>query len=158
MVINKRASYKGLSPASEQSSAAGKGASKKSNTRPEILLRKAMWKAGLRYIKNVEELPGKPDIVFRGAHLAIFCDGDFWHGKNWASRKKKLKRGSNADYWISKIESNIKRDKNNTQQLKQQGWTVLRFWESDIYNKIDQIVSSIIKMIYYQDKLSEVSE
>lgn len=87
---------------------------------------------GLRYRKNVKTLPGKPDIVFPPARIVVFCDGDFWHGRNWPGLRAKLKEGTNADYWQAKIKSNIKRDKRNTALLEKAGWQVIRLWETDI--------------------------
>lgn len=103
-----------------------------SNTKGEVLLRSVVWKLGFRFRKNVKTLPGKPDIVFPRERVAIFCDGDFWHGRNWEEKKKKMRQGSNAPYWLSKIEANIDRDKRHNVSLKELNWAVLRFWESDI--------------------------
>src|SRR6478672_1465494 len=88
-----RPSYKGLRPASPRASAAARGSSKKADTRCELMLRRSLWVAGCRYRKNVPELPGRPDIVFPGAKVAVFCDGDFWHGRDWETRRQKLSRG-----------------------------------------------------------------
>jgi|SRR6185436_15097942 len=127
-----RLSYKGRKPASAQASAAARGSSRKTDTKCELLLRRALWAAGCRYRKDVSTLPGRPDIVFPKARLAIFCDGDFWHGRDWESRRQKLSRGANSDYWLAKIQRNIERDQQNTLRLKEMGWTVLRLWESEI--------------------------
>jgi DNA mismatch endonuclease, patch repair protein len=105
---------------------------KSSNTTCERVLRSELWKLGLRFRKNVNSLPGKPDIVFTRNRLVIFCDGDFWHGRDWKTRRKKLRKGSNASYWVTKIQQNIKRDQANLEQLEALGWTVLRLWETDI--------------------------
>lgn len=125
-------SFVGLRPASERASAAARGASRKRDTRCEVALRSALFKAGCRFRKNVAELPGRPDVVFTKARVAVFCDGDFWHGKDWRARQAKLRRGTNAQYWIAKIERNMIRDRQSTRSLLDQGWTVIRFWESDI--------------------------
>jgi DNA mismatch endonuclease (patch repair protein) len=87
---------------------------------------------GLRFRKNVATLPGKPDIVFPSAKVAVFCDGDFWHGRDWESRQEKLSQGTNASYWLAKIGSNIERDARNTALLKKAGWRVIRLWETDV--------------------------
>jgi DNA mismatch endonuclease (patch repair protein) len=87
---------------------------------------------GLRYRKNCGELPGKPDLVFFRARVAVFCDGDFWHGRDWILRKAKLEGGTNARYWIAKIASNVERDARNTAALQVAGWLVIRLWETDI--------------------------
>lgn len=124
-------SYKGLTPASEASSRA-KRSNRAQNTTPELLLRRELWRLGLRYRANVRELYGRPDVVFAKAKVAVFCDGDFWHGREWEIRRVKLERGWNADYWLTKIERNIERDKRNTELLEQAGWCVMRLWETDI--------------------------
>jgi len=124
-------SFEGLRPASQASSRA-KQANHAVGTTHEKELRHHLWINGLRYRKNVSKLPGKPDVVFPMARMVIFCDGDFWHGRNWESLKKKLRRGSNPDYWIAKIRANMQRDLVNTRKLKQAGWKVVRVWEGDI--------------------------
>ncbi len=96
----------------------------------ELMLRKELWSRGIRYRKNVTGIIGKPDIVFKTKKVAVFCDSEFWHGYDWEHRKKDFK--SNKDFWIPKIERNIKRDEEVNQALKNKGWTVLRFWGSDI--------------------------
>jgi DNA mismatch endonuclease (patch repair protein) len=127
-----RPSYKGLQPASPRATAAARGSSKKTGTRCETELCKALWAAGCRYRKNLGTLPGRPDVVFPGAKIAIFCDGDFWHGRDWELRRQKLSQGSNAGYWLAKIQRNMERDQQNNQRLQEAGWTVLRFWESEV--------------------------
>ena len=106
----KTPSYKYLNAASASASKAARASSKKQDTKPELRLRRALWRAGHRYRKNVATLPGKPDIVFVRARLAVFCDGDFWHGRNWPERKAKLEQGHNPGYWVAKIERNMERD------------------------------------------------
>jgi DNA mismatch endonuclease (patch repair protein) len=100
------------------------------DSRIELLLRKELWRRGLRYRKNVKGIEGKPDIVFLGKKVAVFCDSEFWHGYNWEERKKDFK--SNRDFWIPKIERNIMRDDAVNAVLEYEGWTVLRFWGDDI--------------------------
>jgi len=111
------------------------------NTKPEILFRKALYSAGIRYRLNVAKLPGKPDIVIGKYKLAIFIDGDFWHGYNWDERKLRIK--SNAEYWIKKIERNIERDTENNIALKNIGYTVIRFWDHQIMKDIQSCLSEI---------------
>lgn len=96
----------------------------------ERLLRKELWKRGLRYRKNVKDIIGKPDIVFIGKRIAVFCDSEFWHGYDWEHRKDDIK--SRRDFWIPKIERNMQRDAEVTAALKADGWIVLRFWGKDI--------------------------
>jgi DNA mismatch endonuclease (patch repair protein) len=118
---------------------------KSKNTTPEIKLRKALWSQGVRYrIKN-KSIPGKPDIVIKKYKLAVFVDGEFWHGYNWSEKKHKIK--SNRDYWIKKIEGNIERDKRVNKELNENGWTVLRYWQNEIKNDLDKCVSEIIEAI-----------
>jgi DNA mismatch endonuclease (patch repair protein) len=139
--------YQGLTPASTKASAAARGASRKSNTKPELVLRRAIWRAGLRYRTNVSGLPGKPDLVFKASRVAVFCDGDFWHGKNWGKRRHRLLLGTNGEYWVAKIESNMLRDQAQTDMLEKDGWTVLRFWESDILKRPELAVYIIVAAI-----------
>lgn len=140
-------SYKGRKPASDHASAAARGSSRKTDTKCELLLRRALWASGCRYRKDVSTLPGRPDIVFTKARLAIFCDGDFWHGRDWESRRQKLDRGNNPDYWVAKIQRNIERDQQNTLRLKEMGWTVLRFWESTIRTDTADLVRQVIDVL-----------
>ena len=142
-----RPSYKGLSPASARASVAARGSSKKTDTRCEVTLRRTLWAAGCRYRKNVAELPGRPDIVFAGARLAVFCDGDFWHGRDWESRRQKLGRGTNSEYWLAKIQRNMERDRQNTGRLQEMGWTVLRFWESQIRSDLAGVARTVLEAL-----------
>jgi DNA mismatch endonuclease (patch repair protein) len=112
------------------------------NTSLEILLRSALFRRGMRYRIHCQDLAGNPDIVFIRTKIAIFCDGEFWHGKNWNIKKKKILK--NRDYWIPKIERNIQRDKEINKVLKKNGWKVLRYWEGDIKKNLEAIVDNII--------------
>lgn len=96
----------------------------------EVLLQKELWRRGLRYRKNVKSIEGEPDIAFIGKKIAVFCDSEFWHGYDWENRKNDFK--SNTEFWISKIERNMQRDKEVTQKLQSEGWIVLRFWGKEI--------------------------
>lgn len=96
----------------------------------EVLLRRELWRRGLRYRKNVAGLTGKPDIVFMGKKIAVFCDGDFWHGYDWENRKQDIK--SRKEFWIPKIERNMQRDIEVNEALERDGWFVLRFWGNEI--------------------------
>lgn len=124
-------SFIGLLPASEAASRA-KRANRKRDTKPELLLRRALWALGLRYRTCARDLPGRPDVTFRASRVVVFCDGDFWHGRNWALLKRQLRRRHNSDYWIAKIGRNRDRDILHTSYLARDGWLVLRLWESDI--------------------------
>lgn len=117
------------------------------DTRPELKLRKALWQKGLRYRVNVKVLPGKPDIVFTKAKIAIFVDGDFWHGHNWALRgipSLDEELAGYSEFWQTKIRQNIERDKRNTEKLERAGWLVMRFWESDIKSNLENCTSQIV--------------
>ncbi len=103
---------------------------KNKDSKIEMTLRKELWSRGLRYQKNVTSIFGKPDLVFKGKKVAVFCDSEFWHGYNWEEQKKDFK--SHQEFWIPKIERNMERDKEVTEELQKQGWTVLRFWGKEI--------------------------
>jgi DNA mismatch endonuclease (patch repair protein) len=137
-------SFRGCRPASARASAAARGASRKTDSRCEVKLRRLLWRAGARFRKDVTSLPGRPDIVFPRARLIVFCDGDFWHGKDWDSRRRKLAQGANASYWIGKIEANRVRDRLQTARLEASGWTVLRVWESTIHATPMAVVRDIL--------------
>ncbi len=140
-------SFRGLEPASARASLAARAASKKTGTRCELLLRRELWRRGLRYQLNSRHLPGKPDLVFRGPKVAVFCDGDFWHGRDLESRLKFLAAGHNPDYWIAKIKRNVDRDSRNTAALESLGWVVLRFWESDIIRSVSAIATYVSSVV-----------
>jgi DNA mismatch endonuclease, patch repair protein len=139
-------SFKGLSAASPSSSRAKK-MNRSADTKHECLLRSLLWRQGLRFRKNVPALPGKPDIVFSAASIAVFCDGDFWHGRNWHRLSRKLRTGTNASYWIPKIKNNRKRDRRNDRLLKREGWTVIRLWETDIHRNPQQTAQTIAELV-----------
>ena len=118
---------------------------KQKDTKIEIILRKELWHRGLRYQKNSKKVFGKPDIVFLGKKIAVFCDSEFWHGHDWENRKNDFK--SNQDFWISKIERNILRDKEVTEKLESEGWIVLRFWGNEIKKDVMECANIIEKAI-----------
>lgn len=122
------------------------------DTKPEIKLRKLLWSIGIRYRLNVKKLPGSPDILINKHKLAIFVDGEFWHGYNWEQKKDSIK--SNRDYWIPKIEKNIARDTSNNSELEYRGYTVLRFWESDINKNPGSCLNQILEEIDRKDGLA----
>ena len=153
------ARYAGLAPASARATAAARGSSRKRDTRPELALRRAVFARGLRYRCVAADLPGRPDLVFRRARVVVFCDGDFWHGRDLAARVAKLERGHNAPYWIAKIEGNVARDRRTDAHLAAAGWTVLRFWERDIRQDADGIADAIAAAVRTpQVRLSRSSE
>ena len=103
---------------------------KNKDSKIELLLRKELWARGLRYQKNSKKVFGKPDIVFIGKKVAVFCDSEFWHGYDWDYKKNDIQ--SRSDFWVPKIERNMQRDIEVTTRLTQEGWTVLRFWGNEI--------------------------
>ncbi len=111
----------------------------------ELKLRHALWQAGFRYRKNVREIFGCPDIVFKELKIAVFCDSEFWHGYDWENRKEDFK--SRQDFWIPKIEGNIKRDLEVNEHLKSEGWTVLRFFGKEIKKDVHACVKKIADTI-----------
>ena len=117
-----------------------KGNTKKDTT-IELALRRALYKRGVRYRKNVKTILGTPDIAIKKYRLLVFCDGDFWHGNSYHSVK------SHKQFWDEKIKRNRERDLEYTIRLRDDGWTVLRFWESDIKNNIDDCIQQIIDAI-----------
>jgi len=116
------------------------------NTKPELMFRKALWRKGVRYRVNSKQLPGKPDVSIKKYKLAIFVDGEYWHGYNWDERKPKLK--TNRNFWIPKIERNMQRDEEVNQQLNALGFTVFRFWEHEIKKDLNTCINDI--MVYLQ--------
>lgn len=118
------------------------------DTSIEVVLRKALWKRGFRYRKNVASLPGKPDIVISKYRIVIFCDSEFFHGKDWDKLKEQLQRENNADYWIAKIERNRQRDRDNDKKLMFLGWNVVHFWGMDIVKNTEECVKVIEEMIF----------
>ncbi len=135
--------FNNLRSGSSAATRAASASSKKADTKPELRLRKALWRRGWRFRKNVKYLPGKPDIVFTRQRFAIFVDGDFWHGRDLKVLVKKLSRGHNGLYWVAKIRRNVERDKESTRQLEESGWKVVRCWESDIHKNTDDVISVI---------------
>src|SRR5713101_3726164 len=111
-------SFTGLTPASHAASLA-KRMNRSADTIHEKLLRSTLWRRGLRFRKNLKDLPGKPDIVFTGSRVVVFCDGDFWHGRHWRRLSSQLKKRANADYWRKKIRSNMIRDERTTGLLNE---------------------------------------
>ena len=119
---------------------------KNKDSQIELLLRQELWSRGLRYRKNVNRIYGKPDIVFIGKKVAVFCDSEFWHGYNWNERKKDFK--SHQEFWIPKIERNMERDAEVTAKLESEGWTVIRFWGNEIKKNTAQCADIIEKAVH----------
>ena len=112
------------------------------DTKPEVMLRKALWHRGIRYRKNYRRLPGTPDIVLTRQKIAIFVDGDFWHARGHRDNPGEQVR-SNKEYWTRHLGRNVERDKEVIDELTEEGWLVLRFWESDIKNDLAGCVREI---------------
>lgn len=118
------------------------------DTKPELALRKELWKRGIRYRKNYSKLPGKPDIAITRYKIAVFVDGEYFHGKDWENgRREKALEGSNPDYWVPKIERNMERDAEVNDQLKSAGWTVHRYWSRDVLKNASDIADEICEKI-----------
>lgn len=120
------------------------------DTSIELLLRKALWNKGYRYRKNYKALPGKPDIVLTKYNIAIFCDSEFFHGKDFEDLKKQLEKSHNSDFWIDKIQKNINRDIQVEKELRGLGWRVIRFWGKDIKKDVEGCVQTVEEAIFEQ--------
>ena len=118
------------------------------DTSIELLLRKALCHKGYRYRKNYKDLPGSPDIVLTKYKIAIFCDSEFFHGKDWEILKFRLEKGKNPGFWIKKIERNRNRDYENDKKLLFLGYTVLHFWGQDISKHTDECLQAIEETIW----------
>lgn len=117
---------------------------KAKDTKPEVIFRKALWAKGVRFRVNVKDVVGKPDVCIKNKKLAIFIDSEFWHGKMYLNGQIPK---SNQEYWIPKLERNIRRDKEVNSCLKENGWKVFRFWTKDIYKNCDQLIDQIINYL-----------
>ena len=126
------------------------------DTSIELLLRKALWYKGYRYRKNYKALPGSPDIVLTKYKIAIFCDSEFFHGKDWEILKLRLEKGKNPDFWIKKIERNRNRDYENDKKLLFLGYTVLHFWGQDISKHTDECLQAI-EEAFWDTKFSDTT-
>ena len=113
----------------------------------ELQLRKCLSALGLRYRLHKAGLPGRPDIVFVCAKVAVFCDGDFWHGRKWKARQANGQFKVRRRYWTQKIEENIRRDRRVNRKLRKLGWLVLRYWESEIRKSGPEIGLEVAKSV-----------
>ena len=120
---------------------------KSKDTDIEIMLRRELWNRGYRYRKNDKSLPGTPDIVLGKYKIVVFCDGEFFHGKDWEVLKPRLMKSNNSEYWISKISRNITHDNEVNKALLFKGWTVIRFWGNDIKRDVDGCIKVIEETI-----------
>lgn len=129
---------------------------KNKDTKIEVTLRKALWNKGYRYRKNYKKIPGKPDIALTKYKIAIFCDSEFFHGKDWEELQEQIKRGKNPDFWLKKISANRERDEDINKQLNFLGWTVIRFWGKDILKHTDECVRTVEEAIF-ASRLADLS-
>lgn len=118
---------------------------KSAGSKIELLLSKELWRLGYRYRKNDKTVFGKPDLTMKRYKLAIFIDSEFWHGRDWDTRKYDHK--ANQEFWIKKIEKNIKRDKEVNEHLSKAGWKILRFWGKEIKQNLRNCIDKIITVI-----------
>lgn len=123
----------------------------------EIKLRKELWKRGYRFRKNYRKLPGSPDICLTKYKIAIFCDSEFFHGKEWEVLRPKVEKGNNGTYWVKKIQENINRDNEVDKKLNFLGWTVIHFWGKDIFKNIDGCIK-VVEEVILDIKLEEMHE
>jgi len=121
------------------------------DTKIELILRKALWNRGYRYRKNYDKLPGKPDIALTKYKIAIFCDSEFFHGKDWEMLKLRLENSSNSSYWLDKISRNRERDEIVNKELLFLGWAVIRFWGKDVIKKTDDCIKVVEETIFSQE-------
>jgi DNA mismatch endonuclease (patch repair protein) len=122
------------------------------DTRPELYLRRALHARGLRYRVAPRQVEGRPDVVFPRLRVAVFVDGDFFHGNAWRSRgassnDEMLSRWRNADFWTSKIAANVARDHRVTAALEASGWRVVRLWESEVLTDLDGCVRRVVAVL-----------
>jgi len=112
------------------------------DTAPELAVRRELFRRGYRFRTHRKDLPGCPDIVFVRAHVAVFVDGEFWHGRRFATWSETL-----SDYWREKIERNIRRDRRSRRQLRSMGWTIVRVWDRDVMRSVSCAVAEIERAI-----------
>ena len=127
------------------------------DTTIEVILRKALWARGYRYRKNYKRIPGSPDIVLTKYKIAIFCDGEFFHGKDWEVLKPRLEKSNNSEFWIKKISRNLERVDEINKKLLSMGWTVIRFWGNEIKKNTDECIR-VIEETIFDIKLGETTE
>jgi DNA mismatch endonuclease, patch repair protein len=133
--------FKNVSPTRSKTMRAIKG----KNTAIELMVRKALYSRGFRYRIHYKRAAGSPDVAFPGKRVAVFLDSDFWHGKDWQTKKTRIR--SNREYWVRKIERNMTRGREVDDALRADGWRVLRFWESDIGEDLDLVMKHIVAVL-----------
>jgi DNA mismatch endonuclease (patch repair protein) len=120
------------------------------DTKPELIVRRQLWARGYRYRLHRRDLPGRPDLAFVSLRIAVFIDGDMWHGNAWKVREKPSLASlfpTNTEWWVSKIERNMERDRQVTADLEAAGWTVARFWESEVLADAERVVRTITRLV-----------
>lgn len=147
-------SFVGLKAASAVASHRASKGSRKRDTRAELKLRRYLRSRGLRFKTDVAALPGRPDIVFVESRVAVFIDGDFWHGRHLKERLARLAAGHNAGYWTQKILANAARDRRIRATLKRMGWRVVRAWETDVLRTVNRTGEMILSLVNVQIHLS----
>lgn len=138
-------SFRDRSPSSLRSSFLAARSSRKAGSRSEVALAKICRGLRLRIQTNVSDLPGNPDIVVPSLRLVIFCDGDFWHGRNLSKRLARLRVGHNARYWVDKLRSNAARDRRVSRRLRCFGWSVARIWETDVLRAPEKVRRKLLR-------------
>lgn len=121
------------------------------DTKPELALRRELHARGLRY-RLGHPIVGKPDIVFVRARLAVFVDGDFWHGYGWRERgfdsmEAQFTKHANPEKWRAKIRGNMERDQEVNSALQAQGWTVYRVLESRVNSEVEAVACEIVEIV-----------
>lgn len=108
----------------------------------ETRVRSELHKRGFRFRKHFKELPGKPDVVFTKAKVAVFIDGDFWHGYRFPAWEHKV-----SDFWKTKISKNRERDAKNHRRLRDMGWTVIHLWQHDLERDFEASIGKIVSAL-----------
>ena len=116
------------------------------NTKIDLRMNEMLDNTRYKY-EMYPKMFGNPDFILSRKRIVIFCDGDFWHGKEWERRKAKLKNGTNPKYWVQKIGTNMARDQRRNAELESMGWTVLRYWESDIMAEPASLAREVARVI-----------
>lgn len=132
---------------------------KNKDSKAELMLRRALWREGFRYLTHVTELPGKPDLVFRGPKVTVFVDGDFWHGRAFREQGAEAfaatLRTEKKEWWVRKIGKTVQRDDDVTHQLEEAGWRVVRLWESAVLRDLEGAVAKVVASVSPSPQTSE---
>ncbi len=116
------------------------------DTKAEVILRKSLWRKGIRYRKNYKGLPGKPDIAITKYRIAVFVDGDFWHARGHEGNPGEQIQ-TNSAFWSKKLKRNVERDQDVNQALLEMGWLVLRYWDSGVKKDVNACVKDIMQYL-----------